>query len=236
MFLDPIGQDSHFDGNEGPIFPPPPPEFVDCLIEACQEYYVVYTHDLDGRITYMGPSAKGILNIEPTEVHGLNIKSLLSDCPENELIRNNEWSLLNSPIRRHGTCELIVHGCRHMFQYWRVLNPNGESQFQVSGIIGRIHLDHSELELERESTDKQLVRLLSRAASLTEGERNVVHLIVDGHFNKKVARLLNVSMRTVESRRSKAMKKLGAITFSELVQFWILIRTVEGRNSQKSSG
>lgn len=52
--------------------------------------------------------------------------------------------------------------------------------------------------------------------SLTDIERAVVFLILDGQPNKYIAKRLNVAMRTVEAHRATALAKLGASSPVEL--------------------
>lgn len=69
-------------------------------------------------------------------------------------------------------------------------------------------------------------KLLSQAASvqeakavldaLTEREREVMVLAINGFPNKEIARRLNISHRTVEIHKSKIMHKTGAINLLDL--------------------
>ena len=61
-------------------------------------------------------------------------------------------------------------------------------------------------------------RVEERLAQLTEGERAVLNLILEGKLNKEIAADLGLSNRTVEDRRSRLMKKMGARSVAELVQ------------------
>lgn len=54
---------------------------------------------------------------------------------------------------------------------------------------------------------------------LTAREKEVLRFIAQGHTNKQIARLLNLSVRTVESHRSNLMGKLGMSTRVELVRY-----------------
>lgn len=56
----------------------------------------------------------------------------------------------------------------------------------------------------------------SRLASLTEREREVMSLAVQGLANKDVARLLGISHRTVEIHRAKVFHKTGAASLIDL--------------------
>jgi two-component system response regulator NreC len=54
---------------------------------------------------------------------------------------------------------------------------------------------------------------------LREDELEVLRLLALGHTNAEVARLLGVSLRTVESRRARLFAKLGLRTRAELVRY-----------------
>ena len=55
--------------------------------------------------------------------------------------------------------------------------------------------------------------------SLSQRERAILQHIVDGHSNPETARLLNISVKTVETYRSRMMQKLGLKNVAELVKF-----------------
>jgi two-component system, LuxR family, response regulator FixJ len=57
-----------------------------------------------------------------------------------------------------------------------------------------------------------------RLRKLTPGEREVLNLILEGKMNKEIAAELGLSIRTVEDRRAKIMKKMEAGCVAELVQ------------------
>lgn len=61
----------------------------------------------------------------------------------------------------------------------------------------------------------------SRVALLSEREREVVERVVEGKANKVVAAELDISIKTVEVHRAKAMEKLGAASVAELVQLML---------------
>jgi two-component system, NarL family, response regulator NreC len=58
-----------------------------------------------------------------------------------------------------------------------------------------------------------------RSAVLRDDELEVLRLLALGHTNAEVARLLGVSLRTVESRRSRLFGKLGFRTRAELFRY-----------------
>ncbi len=60
--------------------------------------------------------------------------------------------------------------------------------------------------------------LHARFSKLTTREKDVLNYILIGTSNKDTAQLLNVSVRTIESRRAKVYRKLDANNVAELVR------------------
>ena len=54
---------------------------------------------------------------------------------------------------------------------------------------------------------------------LTERERQVLKLLVDGYSNEEAGRLLGLSRRTVEAHRARIMLKLNIHELSGLVKY-----------------
>ena len=63
--------------------------------------------------------------------------------------------------------------------------------------------------------------ILARLARLTPAERIVMNLIVQGKPNKTIAKQLDLSTRTVESRRHEVFTKMGVESVAELVRLAI---------------
>lgn len=64
-------------------------------------------------------------------------------------------------------------------------------------------------------------RRKSRLESFTNRELEVAQLISEGNSNKQIARLLSLSVKTIESHRAAAMRKAGVRTAAEFVRFAI---------------
>jgi len=64
-------------------------------------------------------------------------------------------------------------------------------------------------------------------SSLTSRERVVVQLIAEGHSNKEMAAILSLSVKTIESHRAAAMRKLNVTSVAALVRYAIRNRLVE---------
>lgn len=75
--------------------------------------------------------------------------------------------------------------------------------------------------LEQASRDKareaSRLHLLRRFKRLTPREREVLEHVVAGRQNKEIARLLEISYRTVELHRTRMMEKMAARSLPELV-------------------
>src|SRR5262245_14492358 len=64
---------------------------------------------------------------------------------------------------------------------------------------------------------EELAALASRVAELTDRQRQVMELLVEGLSNKAVGKRLGISPRTVETYRAFVMAKTGASSLAELV-------------------
>jgi FixJ family two-component response regulator len=63
-----------------------------------------------------------------------------------------------------------------------------------------------------------------RLARLTPGEQQVLHLLVEGNSNKSMADALGLSVRAIEVRRAKIMKKLHAESLADVIRTAIAAR------------
>jgi len=54
---------------------------------------------------------------------------------------------------------------------------------------------------------------------LTTRQREVLHLIVEGHTNAEIATRLVISPRTVEFHRANLMRKLGLRNQADLIRY-----------------
>jgi FixJ family two-component response regulator len=63
----------------------------------------------------------------------------------------------------------------------------------------------------------------ARFRTLTDKEREVLNLIMDGRPNKAIANLLDITPRAVEMRRASLMKKLGTRSVVEMMRLALAI-------------
>lgn len=82
--------------------------------------------------------------------------------------------------------------------------------------------------LRRDADDRRLAaekaRLQHRLDQLTPGEAKVLDLLVQGKSNKAMAAALGLSVRTIEVRRAKVMRKMKAGSLAEMVQMVLSTR------------
>jgi DNA-binding NarL/FixJ family response regulator len=63
--------------------------------------------------------------------------------------------------------------------------------------------------------------------ALSPREREIVQLIAEGNSNKRIASLLNISIKTVESHRSASMRKLDIKTTANLIRYAVRNKLIE---------
>lgn len=121
-----------------------------------------------------------------------------------------------------------VTACRRAFQGGAVdfLTKPVDEQALMDGIRKAISLD-----IQQRQTESEVVHLRERFAQLSERERQVLDLILDGLPNKLIAREIGLSTRTVESHRSRIYLKLGANSLAQLVRSVMKLEEVTGRET-----
>ena len=99
-----------------------------------------------------------------------------------------------------------------------------EKPFSNNGLVDRVEqaLADSAAQLARRREGASVERLL---AELTERERDVMQLVVDGRPNKLIADALGISVRTVEVHRARVFDKMNVRSAVELAN---LLRVAPG--------
>jgi RNA polymerase sigma factor (sigma-70 family) len=96
-------------------------------------------------------------------------------------------------------------------------------------------LDAVRIALERDRArreqEKDLTDLQQRFDSLTPREQKVISLAVSGMLNKQIAGQLGTAENTVKVHRSRAMEKMNAQSFADLVR---MIEKLKGRAEKAS--
>ena len=80
--------------------------------------------------------------------------------------------------------------------------------------------------LEKLLHDYQVNKQNKSDMLLTSREQSVVQLIAEGHTNRSISTVLKLSVKTVETHRASAMRKLRTSSTAELVRYAIRKRLV----------
>ena len=90
-----------------------------------------------------------------------------------------------------------------------------EKPFSDNALVDRVEQALA-LSQERLALRRQSAGLVTRLAELTERERDVLRLVVEGLPNKLIASQLDISVRTVEVHRSRVFEKMDVKSAVEL--------------------
>jgi DNA-binding NarL/FixJ family response regulator len=75
--------------------------------------------------------------------------------------------------------------------------------------------------------DKTTAPAENHSALLSPREREIVQLIAEGGSNKRIALLLDISIKTVETHRASAMRKLNIRSTAELVRYAVRNKLIQ---------
>lgn len=171
--------------------------FKSRIYSSAQDFLDNYTHTPQGCI---------LLDIRMPDINGLELQQHLPQ-------RN-----INLPI-------IFMTGYADVPTAIRAMKAGAydfvEKPFNQEDLLTRIHqcvhkseeLSHAEQRRENNS---------ERINILTEREREVLKLLVDGKINKVIAAELGISTRTVEAHRAHIMEKLQVKSLSDVVKIAIL--------------
>ncbi len=88
-----------------------------------------------------------------------------------------------------------------------------EKPFERTTLLGAL-----EIAFSRHAAQPAAAPGIASRKALTDREKGVFDLLVEGHQNKVVAHKLGISTRTVEVHRARVMDKLGARNLADLVR------------------
>ncbi len=97
-----------------------------------------------------------------------------------------------------------------------------EKPFSDNSLVDRVEQALA-LSQERLMTRQQQQFLRTRLSELTERERDVMHLVLEGLPNKLIADQLDISVRTVEVHRARVFEKMDVKSAVELANLMRLI-------------
>ena len=203
-------------------------KFLLGLVDSMCQDNVFYMLDASGNFTFVSNSVQVVLGYTAPILLDKHISENLTEAICNDGIRSNSWKLKSEQKMHSGQLEMRDQsGQPTPLRYWQTTIFDAANPIGVSGMFQRLNTSEP-LTISNVWTQQEH-QLMFRVASLTQVEREVVQMACDGHMNKSMASLLKVAVRTIESRRARAMLKLGARSISDLVQTWLTVRSIEAR-------
>lgn len=98
-----------------------------------------------------------------------------------------------------------------------------EKPFLHQELIDRIH-EAIRLDALQRKKKQELDRLRERYSRLTQRERAIADLVVDGLTNKQIAAHFGVTTQAIDACRGRAMKKLNVDSVAELVHHAVQLK------------
>lgn len=92
-----------------------------------------------------------------------------------------------------------------------------EKPFKGQELLDRIHNAVNKHKADRVKNTSQN-QTLERINSLTKREKEVMALVITGTLNKDIAKILEISVKTVEVHRANVMDKMNASSVADLVR------------------
>jgi DNA-binding NarL/FixJ family response regulator len=164
-----------------------------------------------------------ILDIAMPELNGIEAaRQIQADCAQTRVII---LSMHSSPEHVFQALQAGARGYllkeaagSEVVQAVLTVNNGGRYLSQkINDLVIDEYLGHG----EDAAGHSPLIRLSSR-------EREVLQLVAEGKSSAQISHILPLSPKTVETYRSRVMKKLGLKDFSALIKFAILHRLVVG--------
>jgi FixJ family two-component response regulator len=91
-----------------------------------------------------------------------------------------------------------------------------EKPFREEALVGSIRRALASRKDRRSDTDAEALK--ERLMTLTDREREILDLVVEGNTSKEIARALSISPRTVDIHRGHVMEKMQASNVAELIR------------------
>ncbi|XZE21171.1 LuxR C-terminal-related transcriptional regulator [Pirellulaceae bacterium SH449] len=189
--------------------------------------FSLFSRDLFGRFLFISPSAESVLDRSANELIQFSLLAYLTDNPCNQKLRQ-AWGPKSSAETGSFLVEIYgSHGEIVRAELTEIAIRSEHKIIGYAGFIKRAELTEHALATDVELDDREVMQ---RAASLSKVERQVAELVVDGHMNKRMANILDVAVRTIETRRARVMSKMRAKSLPHLVQMWLRVRQIEAES------
>jgi PAS domain S-box-containing protein len=195
--------------------------FVPALLDAANIQCFIFSMSADGVIQYVSESVEKILGYSAQEMVGKEFSSFLTNNSRNDSVRSACWKTIpNEAVR----CSCELQTSSHEPLPVKMMNSGVFEDNALVGLVGLVQPDRvNEGSSPSDSKAEERARVQALADQLSKTEREVVELVVGGHMNKSMAKMLGVAVRTIEARRARAMAKLQVRSLPDLVKAWLLV-------------
>lgn len=109
-----------------------------------------------------------------------------------------------------------------------------EKPFEREKCIKAIEYTKTLLNVSEDDSEIEGKNYLSLYDSLTRREKQVFHLIAEGHSGKQVANSMSISYRTMEKHKANVLNKLGISSSIDIVHILYKIKDIPGYNKNSS--
>lgn len=153
-----------------------------------------------------------VMDISMPDLNGIEAARLLREkCPGTRIVM----------LSMHSSSERVFRAFdAGATAYLLKESAGSEVEAAVRAVFaGRQYLSHALAALDPAIRSGD--RRASPLDSLSARERHVLQLVVEGHSSSEIGRLVHLSPKTVETYRSRLMKKLGVKDLPALVKFAI---------------
>jgi len=166
-----------------------------------------------GQITELCPDV-AVVDIAMPEMNGIDVtQEVIKACPSTRVVILSMYS----------TIEHILQALRAGALGYVLKESAG---VEVIGAVRAVHAGHrylSEKILDRVVADyvsrSATVTIKSHLERLTLREREVLQLVVEGKSSVEISQILDISAKTIDTHRSRLMKKLDIRNIGDLVKF-----------------
>lgn len=161
-----------------------------------------------------------LMDIAMPLLNGLEAtKQIKRDCPEikvlalsvhedEEYIRQMLASGAMGYITKYAASDELIQAVLTVYKGEMVLSP------AITRLVVEDYLRWADI--QQDSPDK-----------ITPREREVLQLIAEGHKNKQISEILNISIKTVKAHRNNLMQKLDLHSQGELIRYAIQKKIIE---------
>ncbi len=166
-----------------------------------------------GQITELCPDV-AVVDIAMPEMNGIDVtREVIKACPSTRVVILSMYS----------TTEHILQALQAGALGYVLKESAG---VEVISAVRAVHAGHRYL--SGKILDRVVVDYVSRSAKviiksplerLTLREREILQLVVESKSSVEISRILDISAKTIETHRSRLMKKLGVRNLSGLINF-----------------